>query len=121
MNLPVKRAAIAQLCSTASKHKNLQNIAKCANMAKQHGASMLFLPECFGFIGKSAQETLDNAEDIPKLNVPFQEEHTSTGREAHWLSDLKQIVETGEHLSQAGSGADNVDTPPSNIYICINV
>jgi hypothetical protein len=49
---PLKRAAIAQLCSTASKYYDLQNIAKCANIAKQqHGASMLFLPEYFGFVG----------------------------------------------------------------------
>lgn len=56
------RAAIAQLRSTSNKLDNLVSVAKCAAMAKQQGASMLFLPECFGFIGESSQETLENAE-----------------------------------------------------------
>ena len=59
---PLRRAAIAQLCSTSSKLQNLIDVAKCAGQASQLGASMLFLPECFGFIGSSAQETLENAE-----------------------------------------------------------
>lgn len=59
---PLRRAAIAQLCSTSSKIQNLADIAKCAGQAKKEGASMLFLPECFGFIGASSQETLENAE-----------------------------------------------------------
>ena len=60
-----KIAAIAQLCSTSNKLLNLCNVAKCAGWAKKHGASMLFLPECFGFIGSNAAETLANAEEIP--------------------------------------------------------
>lgn len=56
------RAAIAQLRSTSNKLQNLQSVAKCAGMAQQQGASMLFLPECFGFIGESSQETLNKAE-----------------------------------------------------------
>ncbi len=63
--MTTKIAAIAQLCSTSNKLQNLYNIAHCAGWAKKHGAQMLFLPECFGFIGKSAKETLDNAEPIP--------------------------------------------------------
>jgi predicted amidohydrolase len=45
------------------------NIAKCANLAKEQSASMLFLPECCGFLGISAQETLTNAEEI--MNEPL--------------------------------------------------
>mmetsp|Transcript_5797 Transcript_5797/g.8414 ORF Transcript_5797/g.8414 Transcript_5797/m.8414 type:complete len:375 (-) Transcript_5797:548-1672(-) len=56
------RAAIAQLTSTSSKYQNLINIAKCAGWAKKEGASMLFLPECLGFIGQSSDDTLKNAE-----------------------------------------------------------
>jgi predicted amidohydrolase len=63
--ISTKIAAIAQLCSTSNKLQNLYNIAQCAGWAKRHGASMLFLPECFGFIGSSAKETLANAELIP--------------------------------------------------------
>ena len=56
-------AAIAQLRSTSNKLQNLRDIAVCARLAKQHGACILFLPECFGFIGESAQQTLQEAED----------------------------------------------------------
>eukprot|EP00934_Nitzschia_sp_Nitz4_P003126 Nitzschia sp. Nitz4//scaffold162_size51285//4532//5810//NITZ4_006963-RA/size51285-augustus-gene-0.28-mRNA-1//-1//CDS//3329537955//3116//frame0 len=57
-------AALAQLQSTSDKYKNLKDIAHCAHEAKRQGASMLFLPECFGFLGESSQQTLENAEPI---------------------------------------------------------
>jgi predicted amidohydrolase len=57
-----KRAAIAQLTATNNKYSNLINVAHCAALAKNQGASMLFLPECFGFIGSSGAETIQNAE-----------------------------------------------------------
>ncbi len=57
-----KIAAIAQLRSTSNKFQNLLDIAKCARMAKDHGACMLFLPECFGFMGESSVQTLEQAE-----------------------------------------------------------
>lgn len=56
-------AAIAQLRSTSNKFQNLLDIAKCARMAKNCGASMLFLPECFGFMGENSVQTLEQAED----------------------------------------------------------
>ena len=59
----LKVAAIAQLRSTSNKFQNLQDIAKCARLAKAQGASMLFLPECFGFLGESSAQTLEEAED----------------------------------------------------------
>jgi len=102
MTLPLlaKRAAIAQLCSTASKHSNLLNVAKCASMAKKQGASMLFLPECFGFIGSNALETLDNAEVIS--TTPLEE-----GIKAGWLSDLENIIENGDRAV-----VDGMNSPP---------
>lgn len=56
-------AAIAQLRSTSNKLANLAAVAECARLARQKKASMLFLPECFGFIGESSDQTLENAED----------------------------------------------------------
>ena len=58
----IAKAAIAQLCATNNKQSNLINVAKCAALAKQQGAQMLFLPECLGFMGDNAQHTLDNAD-----------------------------------------------------------
>ena len=59
---PPARAAIAQLTSTSNKVSNLINTAKCAGWGQREGASMLFLPECFGFLGENADRTLDQAE-----------------------------------------------------------
>mmetsp|Transcript_17172 Transcript_17172/g.23017 ORF Transcript_17172/g.23017 Transcript_17172/m.23017 type:complete len:433 (-) Transcript_17172:200-1498(-) len=77
----VARAAIAQLCSTNNKMSNLLNIAKCAGWAKRDGASMLFLPECFGFMGENAAETVRNAEspietllDVEKKKINEQQD-----------------------------------------------
>jgi len=58
----IAKAAITQLCATNNKQSNLINIAKCAGLAKQAGAQMLFLPECLGFMGDNAKRTLDNAD-----------------------------------------------------------
>ena len=59
---PPARAAIAQLTSTSNKVSNLINTAKCAGWGQREGASMLFLPECFGFLGENADRTLEQAE-----------------------------------------------------------
>ncbi|CAJ1954336.1 unnamed protein product [Cylindrotheca closterium] len=56
-------AAIAQLKSTSDKLANLASVAECARLARHKKASMLFLPECFGFIGENSDQTLENAED----------------------------------------------------------
>lgn len=100
MNLSLKRAAIAQLCSTASKHHNLLNIAKCARIASEKGASMLFLPECFGFIGSSSQETLDNAEEINNEIISKDADYLKQTRNGEnlnkgWLKDIENFVEHG--------------------------
>lgn len=57
-----RKIAIAQLCSTSSKIENMINVAKCAGKAQREQCSMLFLPECFGFIGESSEQTLRAAE-----------------------------------------------------------
>lgn len=59
--------AVAQLCATDNKFDNLCNVAKCAALANKQQASMLFLPECFGYMGRTSEQTLVNAE--PSLDV----------------------------------------------------
>jgi predicted amidohydrolase len=56
-------AAVAQLRSTSNKFENLKDIAHCAKLAIEQNACMLFLPECFGFMGESATQTLEEAEE----------------------------------------------------------
>jgi predicted amidohydrolase len=57
------KIAVAQLCSTDSKVQNLVTIARLARRASQEHCRFLFLPECFGFMGSNAGQTLQNAED----------------------------------------------------------
>jgi deaminated glutathione amidase len=57
------RIAVAQLTSKAVKWDNLIQVARCAGWARQASCRMLFLPECFGFLGSTAAETLAAAED----------------------------------------------------------
>lgn len=48
---------------------------------------MLFLPECFGFLGSSSKQTLENAENL-------QDDNSSPSDE--WISKtLREIVKTG--------------------------
>jgi predicted amidohydrolase len=79
-----KKVAVAQLCSTASKLDNLINVARCACLAKNEECVMLFLPECFGFIGESAAQTLKEAEP------PIHDDNTEN--ESSVTDMLTQIV-----------------------------
>jgi len=83
-----KIAAVAQLSSTSNKFSNLVDVAKCAAIARQQGASMLFLPECFGFIGSSASETLRNAEILDWESSEMMNSETVNAK-------LKSIVTSG--------------------------
>ena len=56
------KIAVAQLCSTSSKLQNLMNVARCAQLAKKEGCSILFLPENCGYMGESGDQTLLAAE-----------------------------------------------------------
>jgi predicted amidohydrolase len=65
------KIAVAQLCSTDSKIQNLVTIARLARRASQERCRFLFLPECFGYMGLNAEQTLQNAEDSAfHLNPP---------------------------------------------------
>jgi deaminated glutathione amidase len=92
-------AAIAQLCSTSNKWQNLLDIATCARLAKQQGSSMLFLPECFGFMGESSLQTLEQAED------PIDQDGNSNPEE---LTQQLCLVVAGENDSASVGEADRV-------------
>lgn len=96
-------AAIAQLCSTSNKFQNLCNIAQCAGYAKRKGASILLLPECLGFIGSSAQETLQNAE-----RIPLSWSDTNGGEK--WYNSLEEIVEHESDESMDKNRRNEVST-----------
>ena len=60
----VRRAAVAQITSTADRDLNFAQCAAAARAAAAAGALMLFLPECFDFIGSASEETVRGAESI---------------------------------------------------------
>lgn len=91
-----KRAALAQLRSTSNKLENMIDTAKCAGWAQREGASMLFLPECFGFMGENAEQTLQNAE--PPVVVGNDDGGSTNGAA---VDDL--LVET---ISSSSKGED---------------
>ena len=93
--------AIGQLTSTSCKLTNLLNIATCAKSAKVDGACMLFLPECFGFIGENSQQTLDNAEPKPIPAVPIVENNSNDNKDNNGSTLLSAAIVNEQSITDA--------------------
>lgn len=91
-------AAVAQLRSTSDKFRNLLDVATCARLAKSKGASMLFLPECFGFIGESSSQTLEEAEDPARLSIASSEAKSIIRTETEPSGDNNYNIKREEEL-----------------------
>lgn len=65
-----KMIAVCQMNSINDKEKNFQSASSMISQAATIGAKMIFLPECFDFIGTNKQEAIDAAEPLegPTLN-----------------------------------------------------
>ena len=98
-------AAVAQMRSTSDKVRNLMDVAVCARMAKSEGASMLFLPECFGFIGESAAETFGAAED-PACLSPMSADRSGGDADPPPRKNEKELTEL---LTSIVRGSDDDD------------
>ncbi|TRZ03983.1 hypothetical protein DNTS_022891 [Danionella cerebrum] len=61
-SLPV--AAVCQVTSTPDKEANFKSCTRLVEQAKEGGASMVFLPEGFDYIGSSREETLALSESL---------------------------------------------------------
>jgi predicted amidohydrolase len=108
-------AAIAQLRSTSNKVQNLIDVAICARLAKSKGASMLFLPECFGFIGESSIQTLEEAEDPIHLTTTAKTEtETTTDNTNRKENDeaLTRILKSTIHATDEDYNSDSRSQPP---------
>ncbi|GAA6100119.1 deaminated glutathione amidase [Tachysurus ichikawai] len=64
MNSSHPVAAVCQLTSTPDKEANLSTCERLILQAKQGGASMIFLPEGFDYLGSSREETLQLSESL---------------------------------------------------------
>ncbi|RVE60390.1 hypothetical protein OJAV_G00180450 [Oryzias javanicus] len=61
---PPPLAAICQMTATPNKEANFSACRKLVEEAKEKGASMVFLPEGFDYIGSSREETLSLSESL---------------------------------------------------------
>ncbi|XP_051563818.1 deaminated glutathione amidase [Myxocyprinus asiaticus] len=57
-------AAVCQVTSTPDKEANFTACKRLIEQAKENGASMIFLPEGFDYIGSSREETLQLSESL---------------------------------------------------------
>ncbi|KAG7370378.1 carbon-nitrogen hydrolase [Nitzschia inconspicua] len=108
-------AAIAQLRSTSNKYHNLRDVAYCARLAVEQQACMLFLPECFGFLGESSEQTLAEAEDPKYLwwekhnNNDTENEQQQHQKEAI-TSMLKETIQSTNPYNCSAVGIDDIPT-----------
>jgi deaminated glutathione amidase len=109
----IARVAIAQLRSTRNKHTNLINIAKTAGWAKREGATMLFLPECLGFIGDNAEHTLQNAD--PSMEVQMKKNSNCV---LPMNSFREALADTINSCSQSGGDKQHDDDGNNDEYNC---
>jgi deaminated glutathione amidase len=104
-----RKIAVAQLCSTSSKVENLVSVAKCAGWAKRDKCTMLFLPECFGFIGESSEQTLQSAEP------PIAEE--SPENDANFSKYLEEAIDDCSAESEQVSRSTKLEFSTENISL----
>ncbi|KAG7465252.1 hypothetical protein MATL_G00174500 [Megalops atlanticus] len=102
-------AAVCQVTSTPDKEANFATCKQLVEQAKERGASMVFLPEGFDYIGSSRDETLQLSES----------------REGHTISRFSQLARNvGVWLSLGGfheRGGDwETDRRIYNSHIIIN-
>ncbi|WIA37182.1 hypothetical protein OEZ86_014137 [Tetradesmus obliquus] len=92
------KVAVGQMTSVGDQLANFNTCKQLAEQAAAAGCSMLFLPECFSFIGASQPESLSKAEP---LDGPAMARYRQLARDTGlWLS-LGGFQETGpdpEHL-----------------------
>ncbi|GIL63720.1 hypothetical protein Vafri_17747 [Volvox africanus] len=86
------RIAVGQMTSNGDQEANLATCARLAKDAAEAGCRMLFLPECFSFIGESQAESVAASQP---LNGPLMEQYRQLARSLGlWLS-LGGFQETG--------------------------
>lgn len=77
-------AAVCQVTATPDKEANLSACKQLVEEAKERGASMVFLPEGFDYIGSSREETLSLSESLTGHTIS---QYTDLARKLKvWLS-----------------------------------
>nr|XP_046235815.1 deaminated glutathione amidase [Scatophagus argus] len=77
-------AAVCQMTATQDKEANFSTCKRLVEEAKERGASMVFLPEAFDYIGSSQEETLSLSESLTGDTIS---QYTQLARKSEvWLS-----------------------------------
>jgi predicted amidohydrolase len=116
---PLPVAAVAQLRSTSDKFQNLLDVASCARLAKEGGAKMLFLPECFGFMGESSEQTLMEAED-PKFLLDidddqYDDDDDGGNNDNNYNNNINDPTVTEALISAVREGKEDVREAPAAV------
>lgn len=97
MATDVPRIAVGQMCASSDVEKNLEVVADLCARAKDRGCAMLFLPECFAFIGVKGTDALAVMEP---LDGPLLGRYRElAARHRLWLS-LGGFAEKGPDLDR---------------------
>lgn len=79
--------AVCQLNSTNNKVNNYEVASSIVSQAARVGAKMIFLPECFDFIGATKQEVINAAEPIEGLGANTVKKYRELAKQLNvWLS-----------------------------------
>ncbi|KAG1670964.1 hypothetical protein FOA52_011399 [Chlamydomonas sp. UWO 241] len=92
------RIAVGQMTAVGDHTANLATCARLAQEAAAAGCTMLFLPECFAFIGASAGESLAQAQP---LDGPLMKSYCKLARQHNlWLSlgGFQEVGPDSQHL-----------------------
>ena len=97
MATDVPRIAVGQMCASSDVEKNFEVVADLCSQAKDRGCAMLFLPECFAFIGVKGTDALAVMEP---LDGPLLGRYRElAARHRLWLS-LGGFAEKGPDLDR---------------------
>jgi deaminated glutathione amidase len=78
------KVAVGQMCATDDVEANFRTCEKLATLASDAGCAMLFLPECFAFIGRKGEDALAIMEP---LDGPLMTRYRDLARAKNiWLS-----------------------------------
>uniref|UniRef100_A0A3Q0KKA9 bis(5'-adenosyl)-triphosphatase n=3 Tax=Schistosoma TaxID=6181 RepID=A0A3Q0KKA9_SCHMA len=92
------KVGVVQMQSTADKERNFEQAVKYINQAKSSGVKIVFLPECFDFVGRSREETLGLSE---MLDGPLITKYRAlAAQESLWISLGGAHIRTTENDGQ---------------------
>ncbi|CAH8640637.1 unnamed protein product [Schistosoma rodhaini] len=92
------KVGVVQMQSTEDKERNFEQAVKYINQAKSSGVKIVFLPECFDFVGRSREETLGLSE---MLDGPLITKYRAlAAQESLWISLGGAHIRTTENDDQ---------------------